>query len=175
MHELLLLSLPENDAEDAADRLKVKWASIQLEIATVGKPNRDAVALGILKEQLARPDVARCLDQIGCELHAVGCYAEGLVAVQQALSIRRRLLGEESVETAQSLANVGATLHNLGRHVEALEHAEQALAIRQLLLGDKSVDTAVSLANIGVMQVCFPQPSSGRGLTSGSPSPRTGS
>jgi CHAT domain-containing protein/Tfp pilus assembly protein PilF len=68
---------------------------------------------------------------------------------EEALAIRKRLLGEENPLTVQAMSNVGALLEARGRLPEARLHFERALAIRKKTLGEEHPDTANSMINLG--------------------------
>ena len=68
---------------------------------------------------------------------------------EQALAIRREVLGEKHPDTAASLNNLGLLLQDMGDYPAARPYLEQAFAIRREVLGEKDPDTATSLNNLG--------------------------
>jgi hypothetical protein len=88
-------------------------------------------------------------DDLGATYDFLGDHRAGLEYAQQALAIRREVLGERHPETARSLDNVGASFDKLGDHRAGLEYAQQALAIRREVLGERHPETARSLDNVG--------------------------
>ena len=69
-------------------------------------------------------------------LNAQGKYAEAEPLFRQALAIRRKLLGEDHPDTAQSYNNVAGNLNAQGKYAEAEPLFRQALATRRKLLGE---------------------------------------
>jgi len=92
--------------------------------------------------------LAHLYSDLGYAFNAVGRPKRALELAQQALDIRRELLGERHPDTAQSLNNMASYYDTLGNPKRALKLAEQSLAIRRELLGERHPDTASSLSNI---------------------------
>src|SRR5205085_1545395 len=67
---------------------------------------------------------------------------------RQALEIRRRVLGEEHPDTANSYHNAAAGLRDQGEYAQAEPLFEQALDVRRRLLGETHPDTANSYAQL---------------------------
>ena len=70
---------------------------------------------------------------------------------EQALAIRREVLGEKHADTASSLFNLGLVAEDMRDYVTARKHHEQALAIQRELFREKHADTADSLNNLGLV------------------------
>lgn len=88
-------------------------------------------------------------NDLGSIYEGMGEYRRALEYGEKALTIRRRVLGEEHPDTASSYNNVGSTVGALGDHRRALEYQEKALAIRRRVLGEEHPDTAASYNNVG--------------------------
>ncbi len=78
------------------------------------------------------------------ELFNKGQYGEVQPLLERALAIRRRALGEDHPDTAESYHNVAINLDALGRYGEAQPRYERALEIRRKALGDDNPLTAIS-------------------------------
>ncbi|MDC3958616.1 tetratricopeptide repeat protein [Polyangium jinanense] len=85
----------------------------------------------------------------GRTLNELGDHRKALEYHQQALDIRRDVLGETHPDTAESLNNVGHSLGETGNHRTALEYQKKALEIYRKVLGETHPNTATSLSNIG--------------------------
>ena len=78
------------------------------------------------------------------QLYGRGEYAEAAILCQEALSIRRDILGEGHPETAASYINLAQALRAQGKYAEAEAMHRRALAIRLKALGADHPDTALS-------------------------------
>lgn len=71
------------------------------------------------------------------------------VAARDALAMKRKLLGAEHPDVAQSINNLAVVLQKQSRLNEAEAMARDGLAMRQKLLGAEHVDVAESLETLG--------------------------
>jgi tetratricopeptide (TPR) repeat protein len=69
----------------------------------------------------------------------------------EVLRIRRKVLGEEHIETANSLNNLAVLLHAECKYDDAKRYYQDALVIYKVLLGDLNADVAASLNNLGAL------------------------
>lgn len=69
----------------------------------------------------------------------------------EVLRIRRKVLGEDHIETANSLNNLAVLLHAECKYNEAKEFYQDSLVIYKELLGDNDPDVAASLNNLGAL------------------------
>ncbi len=92
---------------------------------------------------------AELCNELGYHLNVIGDLRGAKEYFEQALMIRRKLLGNEHPETASSLNNHGSVLRAMGDLEGAKEYFEQALAIRREMLGDEHPETGISLSNLG--------------------------
>jgi len=80
-----------------------------------------------------------------------GEYDKALPLYEQALQIRRQVLGLQHPDTAQSLNNLADLYDSQGEYDKALPLYEQALQIRKQVLGLQHPDTALSLNNLAYL------------------------
>ena len=85
----------------------------------------------------AHPDTALSLNNLARLLQAQGDYAAAKPLYEQALAIRKAVLGERHPDTAPSLNNLAGLLHEQGDYAAAKPLYEQALAIRKAVLGER--------------------------------------
>ena len=79
---------------------------------------------------------------------AQGDYAAARPLYEQALAIRKEVLGEHHPDYATSLNNLAVLLTSQGDYAAARPLYEQALAIRKEVLGERHPDYATSLNNL---------------------------
>ncbi|MFQ4139848.1 tetratricopeptide repeat protein [Nodosilinea sp. PGN35] len=82
-----------------------------------------------------------------------GRYVLAKPLLQQALELRKSLLGRESKDVATSLNGLARTHELQGRYSEAAPLFQEALAMRKRLLGEKHPDVAISLNNLAALYV----------------------
>ncbi|HSK77016.1 MAG TPA: serine/threonine-protein kinase, partial [Thermoanaerobaculia bacterium] len=70
-------------------------------------------------------------------------------ALEEALAMRRKILGEEHPDVAITHSELGRTLFDQGRLDEAEVHFRSALAIRRKVLGPVDHETATSMSDLG--------------------------
>ncbi|NEQ81057.1 MAG: tetratricopeptide repeat protein, partial [Moorea sp. SIO2I5] len=80
-----------------------------------------------------------------------GRYQEAEPLYQQALDLRKRLLGEEHPDVATSLNNLAALYSRQGRYQQAEPLYQQALQLFKRLLGEEHLDVATSLNNLAFL------------------------
>ncbi len=109
-----------------------------------------AVALGRRALGPSR-ELAQSLHNLGV---ARGQRAEldaSRAALEEALIIRRQILGEEHPDVAVTHSELGRTLFDQGRLDEAEAHFRAALAIRRKMLGPADHETATSMSDLGLL------------------------
>ena len=65
------------------------------------------------------------------------------------MEIRRRILGEDHADTAESYNSIGCIHESLGNYKEALNYKTNSLLIYRRILGEDHVDTAESYNSVG--------------------------
>ena len=88
--------------------------------------------LGVVQRQRSQPEAARA-------------------ALESALAMRRKVLGEEAPDTAISHSELGRLLSDLGLLDQAETQFRSALAIRRKALGPADHETGVSLSDLGLL------------------------
>jgi len=88
------------------------------------------------------------LDQQVIELDNQGKYNEAIPLAERALAIKKKLLGTEHSDIADSLNTLATLYESQGRYAEAEPLYLQALEMRQRLLGHEYPDVATSLNNL---------------------------
>jgi CHAT domain-containing protein len=84
------------------------------------------------------------------QLFDQGRYREALVPQEQALEIRKKLLGEMHPDTVTNLNNVAVIYAQLHADAKVEPLYQQALSIRRKILGEMHPDTAASLENLAL-------------------------
>ncbi len=97
------------------------------------------------------PDLqAQMMDVMGQVYDNLGLYARAQALLQQAVDIRRRVLGPENPDTLRSMSNLSRTLDHQGHYTEAESLIRQTLDIERKVLGPKHLDTVWAISNLGV-------------------------
>jgi tetratricopeptide (TPR) repeat protein len=91
---------------------------------------------------------ARQADARSEQLYGRGQYAEAAPLFQEALTIRRDILGEDDPLTAESYNDLATTLWAQGKYAEAEAMHRRTLAIRLKVLGESHPHTADSYNNL---------------------------
>lgn len=88
---------------------------------------------------------------LGTHLHLLGDYAGAQKYYERGLAIRKRLVGDAHLLTAESLSHLGWLMTQQGNFVAARYHLERALAIREATLGPEDIAIAETLNALGMM------------------------
>ncbi len=106
-----------------------------------------------LRGELAdRPELRARLTTMLARLNAnLGRHARAVGLAEEAVAERRRLLGAESPELAESLNILGTAWQEQGDYAKAEPVFREALAIRERTFGDHHADTAESVNNLAVL------------------------
>jgi serine/threonine protein kinase/Tfp pilus assembly protein PilF len=103
----------------------------------------------ILRELNHEPVIqARLMDTMGGVYDNLGLYDRATPLLQNALSIRRRALGNENIEVADSLVHLGNLAYHKGDLATAETSLRQALAMRRKVPGNEPLDTATNLTGL---------------------------
>jgi tetratricopeptide (TPR) repeat protein len=105
-----------------------------------------------LSTELASQDAVRAtlMDTIGVVYRQLGLGDEAEQVANDALAIRRRVLGPEHPDVAQSLDNIGQLFFDRSKYDVAVQYHRDALAMRQKLLGPNHLDVAQSQNNLAL-------------------------
>ncbi|ORY18336.1 hypothetical protein BCR34DRAFT_670856 [Clohesyomyces aquaticus] len=79
-----------------------------------------------------------------------GRYNEAEELFVQVMQTRKRVLGEEHLDTLTSMANLASTFWNQGRWKEAEALEAQVMETRKRVLGEEHPDTLTSMANLAL-------------------------
>jgi tetratricopeptide (TPR) repeat protein len=93
--------------------------------------------------------LALLLNRTGYFLNSQGSYRQAEPLYEHAFEIRRAVLGEQHLDTAQSLNNLAALYQIQSKYEEAELLFKQTLKIRRAVLGEQHRLTAWSLNNLG--------------------------
>lgn len=89
---------------------------------------------------------------LGYHLNAIGDYDPARPYLEQALEIRKKVLGEEHPDTATSLNNLAVLCFYENKFNEAAGHVRKALAIRKKVLGKGHPETRSSMEDLAVIE-----------------------
>ncbi|HEX6556004.1 MAG TPA: tetratricopeptide repeat protein [Ktedonobacteraceae bacterium] len=132
---------------DLSDYAVSSWAVYQTHLPHA------LLSYELIKEwQLAFPEGARLLDQVGVFLRDHARYTEAEAMIRDALTMREKLLGPAHLLVAQSLNNLGLLYWERSEFDEAQALFERALVIRD----HESVallERAESLNNLGLVYI----------------------
>jgi len=100
------------------------------------------------REELSRSEA---LNDRVFELWSAGKSQEALSLAQEALAIRKEVLGEEHPDYATSLNNLAGLYHAMGDYARAEPLYRQAMEIEKKVLGEVHPDYAISLNNLALL------------------------
>jgi tetratricopeptide (TPR) repeat protein len=156
MHRLVACFIRNNLLDKSALVHVEKAVSSAASDANIsGYPSRMRPVLAHLKYltdlALKRGDeqAANIANNLGYYLEVIADYAGARPYYEQALAIRRKVLGEEHPDTILSFNNLGGLLESMGDYSGAWTNYEQVLANQRKTLGEEHPDTARSLYNLG--------------------------
>jgi tetratricopeptide (TPR) repeat protein len=96
-------------------------------------------------------DLAASLNNLAGLYRATGRYSEAEPLYQQALELRKRLLGDNHPSLATSLNNLAGLYKSTGHYNKAELLYQEALELRKRLLGENHPDVAASLNNLALL------------------------
>ncbi|MEU7750606.1 tetratricopeptide repeat protein, partial [Micromonospora sp. NPDC049171] len=152
------LSLAQVEELDALlHRLGFATTRTQVAVA-VGQRLVAATRTDAARDEVSQDRYARALNNLSVRLGEVGRRDEGLTAIEEAVTIRRRLAETNPAgylpDLAMSLNNLSVRLGEVGRHDEGLTAIEEAVTIRRRLAETNPAgylpDLAMSLNNLSV-------------------------
>ncbi len=112
---------------------------------------RGVERVGALEEEPALQ--AELLDALGNVYATIGLYQESQSLLEQALTIRRALHGEEHETIARSMASLAGLHKDMGALQEAEALYRDVLAMRQRLLPADHIDLAAAMNDLAVVLV----------------------
>src|SRR5207247_1091415 len=96
-------------------------------------------------------DQAKQLNQQAIKLYGAGKYAEAVVPCQQALEIRKKVLGQAHPSYATSLNNLALLYQSQGDYAKAEPLYRRAVGVLKKALGETHPDYATSLNNLALL------------------------
>ena len=109
----------------------------------------EAVALG--RTLGPSRELARSLNDLGVAQREKAAWNAARTTLEEALAMRRKVLGEEHPDVAVTHSELGRVLFDQGRLDEAEAHFRSALAIRRKALGPADHETATSMSDLGLL------------------------
>jgi len=112
----------------------------------------DKGAEKIEKELSEQPEVqATLMNTMGEVYMSLGLYDQATPLLENALTKRRQIFGDEHPDVAESINSLALLLLNKSNLTEAEPLLREALTMRRKLLGDEHTDISESLNNLGVL------------------------
>ncbi|KAF6785731.1 Kinesin light chain 5, partial [Colletotrichum musicola] len=99
-------------------------------------------------EERNRLEWGKLLTNVSWYLVMLGNYSKAEVIVQQAVSTRAEILGQEHPDTLTSMGNLASTYRNQGRWKEAEELEVRVMETFKRVLGEEHPDTLTSMGNL---------------------------
>jgi serine/threonine protein kinase/tetratricopeptide (TPR) repeat protein len=110
----------------------------------------DRGAARVREELRGEPAVqATLLDTIGNVYRRLGLYERAAPLLEDALATRRRVLGEDHLDTAASLEDLGELQRERGYYAAAEGLLRRAMVVRERRLGPNAPEVAQSLHELG--------------------------
>jgi len=104
---------------------------------------------GMLTEQ---PETrAELMATMGFVYHSLGLYAQAEPLLEQALAERKRVLGDDHLDTLASINGLAILYKSQGRHAEAEPLYLSTLETRKRVLGDDHPHTLASMNNLAIL------------------------
>ncbi len=94
---------------------------------------------------------ARMMDLMGTTYAALGLYDESIPLLEQALELRKSLLGEAHIDLALSLNNLAIVMKDKGEYDAAEPLYRESLDMRRRLLGNDHSDVSESLNDLALL------------------------
>ena len=142
---------PQNLGEQNLGARRVTASSIQNSKLKTQNSKLSPQPETLIAQSSPELEEAERLTDEAYKLYQQGKYAEAVPLIQQALAIRRRILGDDHPDTAISLNNLALLYSAQGRYGEAESLYKQALAIVRRVLGEDHPNTAISLSSLALL------------------------
>jgi serine/threonine protein kinase len=151
----------ERDRANREAETAIKVSDFMTDLFKVSDPNeargnaitaREILDKGvekIAKELASAPEVqARLMLTMGTVYSDLGLYREAGAILEQSLTTRRRLLGEENLETIASMNSLAWSYQQQGRTEEAEMLDKRVLELRLRLQGEEHTDTLKTMSGL---------------------------
>ena len=110
----------------------------------------DQGAKRVDRELAGDPEMqGRMLNNIGNAYSTLGHYDQAERLLERAYALRRKTLGDENTEVADTLFNLATAIRLQGQYQKAEPFFRQALAIRERKLGEHNMTVAESFSALG--------------------------
>ncbi len=140
----------EDRVLDLEHGLNIDWIEIAKKL--VMENYFEPALAAIDKDFSGHPRVrARLLERVALELKRLGLHKLAALPQEEALTIRRTILGSDDRITLKSIQNMGSLLSDWGKRDEAMAFQQEALEGYRRVLGDNHRRTLASINNMGVL------------------------
>jgi len=152
----------ERDRAVAAEETAKQVSSFMVDLFKISDPSQargntvtareilDRGAAKVTGQLSSQPLVqAQLMDTLGQVYSNLALYDQAVPLLETALSIRRRLLGEQNLDVARILDHLGGVWWRRGEYDKAEPLLERSLAIREKLLDPDDPLLASSMHNLG--------------------------
>ncbi len=136
-------------------RVNATDAARELINGTILKPAIEAID----REFKDQPIVDAALRQAIADRYSdLAMFAEALPLQEKALATRRKLLGDDHIDTLISINNMGVLLQWWGKLSEAEPYLRECLERKRRVLGDDHRETIAAIANMGSQMIYLGKP-----------------
>jgi serine/threonine protein kinase len=136
-------------------RVNATDAARELIDRTILKPAIEAID----KEFKDQPAVDAALRQAIADRYSdLAMFAEALPLQERALATRRKVLGDDHIDTMISINNMGILLQWWGKLSEAEPYLRECLERKRRVLGDDHKETIAAIANMGSQMIYLGKP-----------------
>jgi|CXWL01.1.fsa_nt_gi serine/threonine-protein kinase len=152
---LVKSGLPDSERQARLESFSTQWKEVNATDAardlidrTILAPAVAAIDKGFAEQPLVD---ARLRFALAERYYSFGLFDSALTLHEQALAIRRRLLGNTNPDTLTSINDLGMVLRGQGRNSEAERYLQEAYEGRRRVLGEEHPETLTSLNNKSVL------------------------
>jgi eukaryotic-like serine/threonine-protein kinase len=147
--------LPEEDRARRAAALETELRQVNATDTAVTMIDQTILkpALATIDKQFTNQPVvdAKLRQTLSYLYRQLGRYDEAWPLQEQALEVRRRVLGEADPETLDSMEMMGILLQHQGKLAEAEPYLREALEHRRRVLGGEDSQTLISMTELGAL------------------------
>ena len=151
LYELLTGSTPFD-----SERLRSAAYGELLRIIREEEPLRPSTRIGTLGGTVGQ--VAALRQAIADRYMDLAMFAEALPLQESALATRRKVLGDDHIDTLSSINNMGVLLQWWGKLSEAEPYLRECLERKRRVLGDDHRETIAAIANMGSQMIYLGKP-----------------